>query len=95
MFKNNHLSDSEVVSEVVNTLLASVEKQVSAEKGNRKRKRPADNNVLDLVMTVEKVSLWKKEFTCLGYGRWKSEMYLISILSCFPLSLSLYIYIFF
>ena len=62
-FKNNNLSDSEVVSEVVNTLLASVEKQVSAEKENRKKKRTAANNVLDLVMTVEKVSLWKKEFT--------------------------------
>ena len=58
-FKNNNLSDSEVV----NTLLASVEKQVSVEKENIKKKRTAGNNVLDLVMTVEKVSLWKKEFT--------------------------------
>ena len=58
-FKNNNLSDSEVV----NTLLASVEKQVSVEKENIKKKRTAANNVLDLVMTVEKVSLWKKEFT--------------------------------
>ena len=49
-FKNNNLSDSEVVSEVVNTLLASVEKQVSAEKENRKKKRTAANNVLDLVI---------------------------------------------
>ena len=64
LIKNNALtskrldSEKHVIKDVLREISLQVEKNVAA----KKRKNP-NNNINDLVMTTEKISTWKKEFT--------------------------------
>ena len=58
----NHLDeDKHVIKEVLKDITSQVEKNIAREK--KRFKKNSNNNVNNAVMTTEKVSIWKKEFT--------------------------------
>ena len=50
------------MNNILNDILRQVEKNVDADKIST-RKKNANNNINDLIMTNEKIEIWKKEFT--------------------------------
>ena len=54
--------EQHIVRNILDDILRQVEKNVDADKIST-RKRNANNNINDLIMTNEKIKIWKKEFT--------------------------------
>ena len=57
--------EQHIVHNILNDILCQVEKNVDADKIST-RKRNANNNINDLIMTNKKIKIWKKEFTFWG-----------------------------
>ena len=53
--------EQHIVRNILDDILRQVEKNVDADKIST-RKRNANNNIKDLIMTNEKIKIWKKEF---------------------------------
>ena len=56
------IKEQHIVCNILDDILRQVEKNVDADKIST-RKRNANNNINDLIMTIEKIKMWKKEFT--------------------------------
>ena len=54
--------EQHIMRNILDDILRQVEKNVDADKIST-RKRNANNNISDLIMTNEKIKIWKKEFT--------------------------------
>ena len=54
--------EQHIVRNTLDDILSQVEKNVDADKIST-RKRNANNNINDLIMTNEKIKIWQKEFT--------------------------------
>lgn len=69
--------EQHIVRNLLDDIVRQVEKNVDNEDKTRKRN---NNNINDLLMTNEKIKIWKKEFTF-----WDTEDGKVIINSCFKL----------